>query len=201
MSPRCGLVISADSKTFCLTWHRTYRSCLVGANNSGKTSTAHALQLFVNPKEAFSIHDFNSECWGEIDAFGEQAEGVRLPKIAIDLWFHVEAVDLYRVIDLLPKLTWQGSEVGLRIEFAASDEAGLLNRFREAKTKAEANVRPAIEGARGYHPPPRTMTEYLTDSLNDEFSFHYYVLDRARFDTSFTESPEVVSRIFRTFSE
>jgi predicted ATP-dependent endonuclease of OLD family len=171
-------------------------SILVGANNSGKTSAAHALQLFVDPSsERFSIHDFNSECWTAIDEFGDQVEGVLLPKIAVDLWFHVEAVDLHRVIDLLPKLTWQDSEVGIRIEFAAADEAGLLNRFIEARAKARASVRPAAAGTRNYQPPPRAMKEYLTEFLNDEFGLRYYVLDRARFDAAFVESPGYSPRL------
>src|SRR5713101_4716213 len=118
-------------------------SILVGSNNSGKTSAAHALQLFVNPsREQFSIHDFSSDCWAAFNSFGNRDEGALLPKIAIDLWFRVEAADLHRVIDLLPNLTWQGSEVGIRIEFVASDEAGLLTRYQEARAKALANVRP-----------------------------------------------------------
>ena len=170
-------------------------SIFVGANNSGKTSAAHALQLFVNPSsERFSIHDFNSECWGAIDRFGDQAEGALLPKITIDLWFHVEAEDLHRVIDLLPNLAWLGSEVGLRIEFATSDEVGLLSRFQEARAKAQANARPAADGAPGYQAPPRTMTEYLTESLNDEFDLRYYVLDRARFNAALMESPDYSPR-------
>ena len=165
-------------------------SILVGANNSGKTSAAHALQLFVNQSgERFSIHDFNSECWSAIDRFGDRAEGALLPKIALDLWFYVEAADLHRVIDLLPGLAWQGSEVGLRIEFAASDEAGLLSRFQEARTQAQQNVRPAAGGEPPYQPPPRTMKEYLTEVLNEEFGLRYYVLDRARFNAAFVESP------------
>jgi len=171
-------------------------SILVGANNSGKTSAAHALQLFVNQSgEKFSIHDFNSECWAAIDRFGDCVEGALLPKITIDLWFYVEASDLHRVIDLLPRLTWQGSEVGLRIEFAASDEAGLLSRFQEARAQAQANVRPAVDGAPSYQPPPRTMKEYLTEVLNKEFSLRYYVLDRARFNAAFVESPAYSPRL------
>ena len=73
-------------------------SIFVGANNSGKTSTAQALQLFTAAsRDRFSIHDFNSDCWGEIDAFGDQKEGAILPRISIDIWFHVEAADLHRV--------------------------------------------------------------------------------------------------------
>jgi predicted ATP-dependent endonuclease of OLD family len=162
-------------------------SILVGSNNSGKTSTAHVLQLFLNPKEPFSIHDFNSECWATIDACGERVDGAVLPKIAIDLWIYVEAADLHRVIDILPRLAWQGSVVGVRIEFAASDEAGLVERFNLAREKARANIRPRVEGVPEYHPPPKTMYEYLEDHLNDEFTLKYYVLDRARFDADFVQ--------------
>src|SRR5260370_5414939 len=120
-------------------------SILVGSNNSGKTSTAHALQLFVNTTrgESFTIHDFNSECWSEINGFGDETEGAVLPIISMDLWFKIEANNLHRVLELLPKLDWQGTEVGLRIEFAAHDEAGLRTRFPAAKAKAAEHARPA----------------------------------------------------------
>lgn len=157
-------------------------SILVGSNNSGKTSTAHALQLFLNPKEAFSVHDFNSTCWAAIDAFGDEEAGAVLPKITIDIWLKVEEADLHRVIDLLPRLAWQGAEVGVRVEFAANEEHGLLDRFREARTKARANIKLNEDGSEGYHPPPKTMREYLKTFLNKEFGLKYYVLDRAQFN-------------------
>jgi predicted ATP-dependent endonuclease of OLD family len=136
-------------------------SILVGSNNSGKTSTAHALQLFLNSKETFSVHDFNSSCWPAMDGFGDGVADAALPKISIDLWFTVEAVDLHRIIDFLPRLLWQGSEAGVRVEFAANDEPGLLERFRAARTKARANITINNDGTEGYHPPPRTMHEFL----------------------------------------
>lgn len=164
-------------------------SIFVGANNSGKTSTAQALQLFTAAsRDRFSIHDFNSECWCEIDAFGDQKEGAILPRISIDIWFHVEAADLHRVIDLLPSLNWEGSLVGLRIEFIASDEATLLSRFQEARTRARDNIRPGQNGSADYHPLPRKLCEYLEDNLRREFELRYYVLDHARFDASFVEA-------------
>jgi predicted ATP-dependent endonuclease of OLD family len=168
-------------------------SILVGSNNSGKTSTAHALQLFLGSKETFSVHDFNSSCWREIDAFGNGLAGASLPKITIDLWFMVEAADLHRVIDLLPRLQWQGSEVGVRIEFAANEETGLLERFIDARTKARANRKTNADGSEGYHPPPKTLYEYLSSNLNTEFSLKYYVLDRARFDNDYDPAIGYVS--------
>lgn len=160
-------------------------SILVGANNSGKTSTAHLLQLFVNNAkgDSFSIHDFNSDCWKAFNDFGNDREGSAIPKMSLDLWLSVDATSLYRVIDLLPGLAWQGSQVGLRIEYAAKDDAGLRTRFQEARTKAAANAKPAGGNTPAYNPLPRLLTEYLTDGkLHDEFELRYYVLDQEQFN-------------------
>jgi predicted ATP-dependent endonuclease of OLD family len=162
-------------------------SIFVGANNSGKTSASHALQLFTAAsRERFSIHDFSADCWSQLNAFGEEAAEAELPTISLDIWFHVEAVDLHRVVDLLPSLSWEGSRVGLRVEFIAADPAALLGNFTEARDRARQNVRPGANGAPDYHPSPRTLTDYLgesgSDKLRREFEFRYYVLDPAQFD-------------------
>lgn len=163
-------------------------SIFVGANNSGKTSAAQALHLFTAAsKDHFSIHDFNVDCWSAINRFGERIAGSTLPTISVDIWFHVEAADLHRVMDLLPSLDWRGTLVGLRIEYCAADEASLLARFREALAKAQANIRVGHNGSVDYHPLPRTLCEYLDENLRREFDFRYYVLDHARFDASLVE--------------
>jgi len=162
-------------------------SILVGANNSGKTSASQAMQLFfAGSRERFSVHDFSAECWAQIDAFGDEAENASLPKISIDLWFHVDEADLHRVIDLLPSLNWEGSLVGLRVEFAAQDQTKLLANFKEARAKAYGQRRENEHGQTTYHPPPRTLMEYLKDHLRREFEMHYFVLDYTRFNDSFT---------------
>lgn len=165
-------------------------SIFVGANNSGKTSASHALKLFTEAsRERFTVHDFNAECWAAMDAFGERQEGAVLPTISLDIWFHVEAADLHRVIDLLPSLRWQGRLVGLRVEFAASNAAVLLSNFHEARDRARASIRPSGEAVPAYHPLPRTLREYLDDNLRREFELRYYVLDRKQFDDSLVEIP------------
>jgi predicted ATP-dependent endonuclease of OLD family len=165
-------------------------SIFVGSNNSGKTSASQALQLFMEAsRERFTVHDFSAECWTAMDAFGECQDGAVLPTISLDIWFHVEAADLHRVIDLLPSLMWQGTLVGLRVEFAASDATALLGNFHEMRNRARASIRPSSEGVRDYHPLPRTLREYLDENLRREFELRYYVLDRARFDASLVEQP------------
>lgn len=174
-------------------------SILVGANNSGKTSAAHALQLFTAAsRERFSLHDFSSESWDTINAFGEGAEGVELPTISIDIWFSVQPADLHRVVDLLPSLDWQGSRVGIRVELAATDALALRASFQEARTCARfahaqstgqaEGVPEYVQGADGYEPQPRTLCDYLADASGDrlrrDFELRYYVLDSAQFDAN-----------------
>jgi len=172
-------------------------SILVGSNNSGKTSTAHALQLFVNSArgENFTVHDFNSQCWAEMNAFGEGVTDAALPKITLDLWFHVEEADLHRVIDLLPGLDWQETEVGLRIEYGAADAGNLRTLYQAAKAKAAEHAKPATEDTPAYHPEPRTLTEFLTDKvLREQFGLRYLVLDRARFDANYVQEEGYVAQ-------
>lgn len=176
-------------------------SIFVGANNSGKTSAAHALQLFTAAsKERFSLHDFSAECWDAINAFGEGVDGAELPTISIDIWFSVQPADLHRVVDLLPSLAWQGSRVGIRVELAASDAPVLRASFQEARTRArlarpqhagQAQAPAGVEQAQGeaeYEPQPRTLCDYLADAVGDrlrrDFELRYYVLDIAQFDAN-----------------
>jgi len=163
-------------------------SIFVGANNSGKTSTAQALQLFTSAsREKFSIHDFSSSCWAEIDAFGDRVEGVLLPKMSVDFWFDINAVDLHRVLELLPNLNWENTPVGIRVEFSVLDESALMERFTQLRERARENIRVDEGGVIDYHPFPKTLCEYLAANLSKEYGFSYSILDYAQFDGSFAE--------------
>ncbi len=111
-------------------------SIFVGANNSGKTSATQAIHMFVaGAKEKFSIHDFSADCWQAFDHVGGQfpipEQIPELPAISLDIWFTVTDADLHRVIDLLPSLTWEGTLLGVRIEFGPKSAADLLSRYHE----------------------------------------------------------------------
>jgi hypothetical protein len=179
-------------------------SIFVGANNSGKTSAAHALQLFTSAsKDRFTLHDFNSECWDAINAFGEGDDRVEMPTISIDIWFCVTPDDLHRVVDLLPSLEWQGNRVGIRVELAAADADVLRSSFQEARASARrAQMQPAEEGAahgnveppivhNGYNPRPRDLCDFIADTVGDrlrrDFELRYYILDTAGFDAGFKQ--------------
>lgn len=163
----------------------------VGANNSGKTSATHALQIFLGAsKDKFSIYDFSADSWEKFDDEGFAAVNedrvINLPSIHLDLWFHVEATDLYRVIDILPNLDWEDTPVGVRLEFIAKSPEELLRNFKDAQTKATAKRKDGDD----FHPWPKSLTDYLRKRLKDEFEIRYYVLDYAGFDSGFCQKDD-----------
>ncbi|NOT78918.1 MAG: ATP-dependent endonuclease [Bacteriovoracaceae bacterium] len=165
-------------------------SIFVGANNSGKTSAAQILQLFLGEsKERFSVYEFNMETWADLsndkifDPDHALLGDVKFPKITLDLWFDVEQKDLYRVIDILPKLEWNNVPVGIRLEYAAKDPLKLAQNFSEVfkKAKADSELHP------DYQAWPKSLFEYLLKTLRDEFEIKYYTLDFAKFDNSYKQ--------------
>lgn len=169
-------------------------SILVGANNSGKTSATQAIQMFLGgAKDKFSLYDFSSNCWSLFDAAGERApdasDPLQLPAITLDLWFEVTDNDLHRVIEVLPSLTWQSSCVGIRVEFSAKQPEDLIANFRAAKAKANEQIAQLGDEAGAYTPWPKSLSDYLHRELHREFDLKYYVLDQAKFDSSFCQLP------------
>lgn len=166
-------------------------SIFVGANNSGKTSATQAIQMFLS-KEHFSLFDFSSHAWKILNAIGE-AEQVNdsqaaIPSISLDLWFDVSESDLYLVIPILPSSDWAGTKVGIRIEFAATNTQGLLQRFREKLQTGRNRVSVLPGGAGSYVPWPKNLTGYLEKELHREFEFKYFVLDRTQFNEEYEQN-------------
>lgn len=56
------------------------------------------------------------------------------------------------------------------IELAATDAASLLANFRESRELARANIRPGANGGADHHPSPRTLRDYLADTLRAEYA-------------------------------
>lgn len=166
-------------------------SIFVGSNNSGKTSATQAICAFVSgSKNSFSLYDFSSACWKDFDRLGNLSEDgaaqPELPSISLDLWFEVAASDLYLVIPLLPSTAWHGTQVGIRIEFAARNPLELMEKFRTSRKEAvvKATALDKRENEK-YAPWPQSLTDYLKNELLNEFEFKYYVLDRAQFDDAY----------------
>lgn len=167
-------------------------SIFVGANNSGKTSATQAVPLLLSGrKEKISLFDFSSNVWKKLNQVGdapldEDAEAA-LPSITLDLWFEVDEEDLYLVLPILPSSEWQGKEVGIRVEFGVINASETLNRFRDAKQKAAAQIEALGESAGTYAPWPKSLTHFLEQELKAEFEFRYFVLDRAQFSDAYAE--------------
>lgn len=151
-------------------------SIFVGANNSGKTSVGHALQLFTG-RGSFDIHDFSAELWPGIVAFGDGDGEATLPTIEIDIWFEIGADDVHRVVDLLPSLAWEGKLVGMRVAYVPADPAGLRDRYSEARQRALDAVPVGENGVRSFDPSPQDLQDFLRDRLKSEYELRHYVLD------------------------
>jgi predicted ATP-dependent endonuclease of OLD family len=171
-------------------------SIFVGANNSGKTSASYAIDMFVNgQKDKFSIYDFTASCWAEINKIGDDPkksieDGLELPAICLDLWFDFTANDVHRIIDLLPELEWEGTIVGLRIQFQPKSTIDILNRYIEAKEKVATHV--PIQPEKKYKPWPKNLIDFLGKTFNQEYEFRYYVLDESKVNEDFIEEQDYI---------
>ncbi len=162
----------------------------VGANNSGKTSATHAIELFLSgAKNKFTVHDFCASCWADFESSPAEVDAkVEFPTISLDVWISVDADNLYRVVDLLPRAAWEGSMVGLRIEFAATDAGQTLANFR-AKSAEAAKFRKTKEtDGQDYKPWPRNMRDYLSRELKNEYGLRYFILDEAQLKAESAEA-------------
>lgn len=157
------------------------RTIFVGANNSGKTSATHVFQLFLghHGHRGFQVYDFTADCWADFDAFDPASDDAEadLPRIIFDLWFEVGFEEVHRVLDLLPGLDWAGEPVGIRMEYAPRDGAALVANYEAARASADSD---GGGEANGYTPWPRSMLDYLTRRLGDEYGIRYSVLDANR---------------------
>lgn len=153
----------------------------VGANNSGKTSATQAFRLFLGPnKRKFKLYDFSSDCW---DAFNRLAEDgtAEAPIITLDLWFSVDDLNLHRVVNMLPSLSWEGSRVGIRLCYQPKDIAQLVENYKAARDQ---------KIAAGETDEPLAVSTYLERALSQEYEIAYFILDESKFDVTTHEEVE-----------
>lgn len=103
---------------------------LVGPNNSGKTSATAAFRLFLVRPE-FKIHDFSVSKISQLDAFGfsDGEDTPVLPSMQMDIWFSLDPdVEFGRVFSLLPNVTTNITEVGVRLSYSLKDPDALKLR-------------------------------------------------------------------------
>lgn len=156
----------------------------VGANNSGKTSATHGIELFLSGgKDKFTMHDFCADCWVDFEKFPDEGATdakVEFPAISLDVWIRVDADNLYRVVELLPRAAWEGSLVGIRIEFTAHDAVQTLANFRAKAAEAAKFAQTKEKDGQDYKPWPRNMRDYLSRELKNEYGLRYFILDEAQ---------------------
>lgn len=169
---------------------------LVGANNSGKTSTISAIVWFLKKTEKFTLKEFTATNWELINKIGEtwlendsvdetllsthQWENI-VP--SMDVWINVADGEQYRVNHLIPSLsTWDGKKVGVRGQYVPEDVLKLYTAYKEAKTKAKLlEETPEWKDADSPELYPKNLCDFLGkgSNLREYFNVKYYIIDPA----------------------
>ena len=139
----------------------------VGPNNSGKTSATAAMRCFIGNKP-FKVHDFSVSRIKDFNTFVEN-DDKDLPAIELDIWFTVdpESIEFGRAFGLIPRLSGDYDELGVRMRFEASDAGELRSDYLE-------RYPPEENGSRG-----QSLFHYLSldRNLNRYFYTSYYSLE------------------------
>ena len=144
------------------------KTVFVGANNAGKTSATAIFKLFTQ-KAQFKIHDFSAGLMKRIDALAMTVKGLAagdMPSIDLDIWFTVGSKTEYgRLGFLMPALSRDVVEVGLRLRFGVADLDLLLKEYDIAFPSGDSGRR-------------KSLTHFLgiDGNLRQHFSITYYQL-------------------------
>ena len=105
----------------------------VGPNNSGKTSATAIFRSFLADRN-FSIHDFSVSKIKNVDGFGDAGNGENLPAIELDIWFAIDPdkIEFGRAFSLLPNLTDNFEELGVRLSYKSKDPEKLRDAYLSA---------------------------------------------------------------------
>ncbi len=143
----------------------------VGPNNSGKTSATAAFRLFLVRPE-FKVYDFSVSRIAKLNAFGfeEDENEENLPVIEMDLWFSIDPeIEFGRVFSLVPNISADLDEVGVRLRFCVKDAKKLKADFLSHFPKLEGELR------------QKTLSHFLSlhGNLNRHFGLSYFSLQRS----------------------
>ena len=145
------------------------KTIFVGPNNSGKTSATVAMRCFIGGKN-FKIYDFPASTASDFDAFIANGDNKILPAIELDIWFAVDpnSIAFGRAFRLLPELSTDYTELGIRLKFEADNPDQLRADYLSANPPRECE------------PNERNLFHYLdTDrNLSKHFHISYYPLRR-----------------------
>ena len=127
----------------------------VGPNNSGKTSATAIFRCFLGGKD-FRIHDFSVSRISDVNAFVENGDENKLPRIELDVWFSVDpsSIEFGRAFALIPELTDEFDRLGVRLSFGVSEPKKLRANY-------EAVYPTQADGIRA-----KTLSQYLAIDSN-----------------------------------
>lgn len=164
---------------------------LVGANNSGKTSTIDALVKFLDKdKGKFSLYDWSISNWDDINDIGRYIEDTDIynPEEfnkkwlnlcpTLDLWFKVNEDELHHVIPLIPTLDWHGGMLGARFTLEPSKLDELFSDYKQIIK----NNKKLKENKEELDLWPNDLSHFLKRKLNEYFNLSYYTLDPKMYD-------------------
>ena len=141
----------------------------VGPNNSGKTSATAVMRCFLGNKD-FKVHDFSVSRVSDFDAFIAEDDKERLPVIDLDIWFEIvsDSIAFGRAFSLLPRLSDDYTELGVRLRFETTDAGRLRSDYLAAYP-------PAADGSH-----KQSLYHYLgvDRNLKRHFDIAYYSLER-----------------------
>ena len=149
----------------------TDETVFVGPNNSGKTSATTAFRLFLYHPN-FKVHDFSVSRIADLDAFGvaDEINEEALPSIEMDLWFTIdqEKIEYGRVASLIPDISANLDEVGIRLKYCVKDANRLKSEYCAVFPSQVGKV------------AKKTLSHYLSLSgnLNRHFGLSYFMLEK-----------------------
>jgi predicted ATP-dependent endonuclease of OLD family len=171
-----------------------HTTILVGPNNSGKTSVAEALLLFLAASDKrFSIYDFSSASRRDFEEVqriiikGKNDDKIAplLPTMSMDLHFEyrVDNPDLAVASHFLMDLNPKSALVRLRIEYAVKDAQQLAHDFREARER---------KGHDG-----DILFDFLSAHLNEYYATFLFKTDTTGNERVLLEDAKVLDRLIR----
>ena len=208
------------------------KTIFVGANNSGKTSAMLAFRKFLSQSaSAFKLQDLTLSHIDILEEIGQTWEnydpnsGAPAPANisdwtailpSLDLWLSVQDGEFHHVSTIMPNLSWEGGQIGVRLQLEPADIDALFFDFRKARDDAKKLLAAAIEKAKlkaqedgtPFVEPripawPRDLPDYLDRQLPKKCKLVLYPLDPKKIEppTSTSAKPQELNRSARPLKD
>lgn len=146
----------------------------VGPNNSGKTSATAIFRCFLGGRD-IRIHDFSVSRIADFNAFAENGDNEKLPRIELDIWFSIDpnSIAFGRAFSLVPGLSDEFDRLGVRLSYGISDPKKLRANYELTYPVQTDNTR------------AKALSQYLAidGNLKRHCEVSYFSLDDAKTET------------------